>query len=106
MIEYHIGQVESGTNTVLDVLEDIELIDEHTSASLQVNELTQKIKEMNAELSKRKKIIEDKDNKISALKGLLTSKMLQHEQERRIWESRLTERISDFKSKLHKCEAE
>ena len=61
---------------------------------------------MNAELAKRKKIIEEKDGKISALKGLLTSKMTQHERERKLWESRLTERISDFKAKLIKSESE
>ena len=103
-IEEHISQVEG--QTVSAELEEIEEVDEHTTASLQVNELTQKIKELNQELSKRKKIIEDKDAKISALKGLLTSKMMGHERERKLWESRLAERISDFKSKLVKSESE
>ena len=103
-IEEHISQVEG--QTVSAELEEIEEVDEHTTASLQVNELTQKIKELNQELSKRKKIIEDKDAKISALKGLLTSQMMGHERERKLWESRLAERIADFKSKLVKSESE
>lgn len=81
-------------------------VDEHTSASLQVNDLLLKVKEMNAELARRKKMIEEKDVCISSLKGTLTSATTDHERQRKSWESRLGERISEFKAKILKLESE
>ena len=87
-------------------VEEIEEIDEHTSASLQVNELTQKVKVMSAELAKRKKIIEEKDLIIGQLKGTVTENRTKHEFEKKSWEARLERTISDFKCKLRAYETE
>ena len=89
----------------IEVIETMQ-VDEHTSASLQVNDLLLKVKEMNAELARRKKIIEEKDVCISSLKGTLTSATTDHERQRKSWESRLSERISEFKAKILKLESE
>ena len=97
--------VPDGFGSNADV-EEIEEIDEHTTASLQVNELTQKVKIMTAELAKRKKIIEEKDLIIGQLKGHLTSNAKEYEFEKKSWESRLERTISDFKCKLRKYETE
>ena len=61
---------------------------------------------MNAELIKRRNIIEEKDVTIANLKGLVTSKMHSHENERRNWEARLQARISDFKEQIQKLKDE
>lgn len=87
------------------VMEEVEF-DVHTSASLATNQLTLKLKEMNSELHKRKKIIEERDVTIAHLKGLLTSKMKQHEDERRNWEARLQTRIGQFKEQISKLSDE
>jgi len=87
------------------VMEEVEF-DAHTSASLATNQLNSKLKEMNSELQKRKKIIEERDVTIAHLKGLVTSKMKQHEDERRNWESRLQQRIGQFKEQISKLNDE
>ena len=84
---------------IAEMVEEIE-IDVHTTASLSQNVLVQKIKEMNFELAKRKKIIESRDLTISSLRGLLTSKLLEHERQKKLSEARLAERIGDFKSQM------
>ncbi|CBY16288.1 unnamed protein product [Oikopleura dioica] len=89
----------------IEVIETMQ-VDEHTSASLQVNDLLLKVKEMNTELARRKKMIEEKDVCISSLKGTLTSATTDHERQRKSWESRLSERISEFKAKILKLESE
>lgn len=61
---------------------------------------------MNSELQKRKKIIEERDVTIAHLKGLVTSKMKQHEDERRNWEARLQQRIGQFKEQISKLNDE
>ena len=87
------------------VMEEVEF-DAHTSASLATNQLNSKLKEMNSELQKRKKIIEERDVTIAHLKGLVTSKMKQHEDERRNWEARLQQRIGQFKEQISKLNDE
>merc|ERR1711892_1080970 len=86
-------------------VEDIDY-DQHTSASLATNQLHLKLKEMNAELVKRRAVIEDKDVTIAKLRGLVTSKMHNHENDRRNWEARLQTRISDFKEQIQKLKDE
>ena len=61
---------------------------------------------MNCELQKRKKMIEEKDIQIANLRGIITSKMKSHDDERRNWETRLNTRINDFKEQITKLNDE